>query len=527
VIERVVENWLTNANERQYQIPFCQVLAAEGETIVYVSPHGQREQGKDVITIARDRIPCAYQLKAGRVALNDWRKYHGEINELVTYPIDHPSIRSRKTHRPYLVTNGSVADPVLSAIKSANRHWVRSKAKGLTLIAGDQLVSRFVKSHGSYLPSKPNDFRMLLDLIARGGPDPFSKSDYARFLDTLLPSSGTHRLSHKDLGRLSSSIVLLTTYIVQGCEQAQNHWSAFEAWVMAGSYVLGLAQRYAIPERFWATSFDLTELAAIRALEGLAEECEKNERLFTQGIALTDGEVYGSRITLLCGLLSALNLHRRIRGVPTNPWVQEFLSQYLSKIRLWGESAVPYLWLGALETEEQGHHARSEGLLFLVLKTLVEVNSRRIGRALPNPYYGPESSIRLAIGLDPTNLETFNGHSYTAEPLIDFFARRLSRRSLASIWEKITRIQFVDFTVTEDWEWFRWRAKHGASKTTIPKMPESWARLVAHARDEPKHLPKLIRERPHFAVLFALVFPHRFSCGLAALVEGALGLIDS
>lgn len=524
MIERVVENWLTNANERQYQIPFCQVLAAEGETIVYISPHGQREQGKDVITIARDRVPCAYQLKAGRVALNDWRANHGEINELVTYPIDHPSIQNRKAHRSYFVTNGSVADPVLSAIKSANRQWARLKAKPLTLIAGQELVSRFVKSHGSYLPNNPSNFRILLDLIAQGGRDPFAKADYAGFIETLVPADGGRRVSDKDLGRLSSSVVLLTTYITQGCERVENHWAVFEAWVMAGSYVLALAYRYSVPDKFWETSFWLAETAAVRALESLAEECEQDKVLFTQGIALTDGEVYGSRITLLCGLMSALNLHRRLTGTPANPWVQDFLSVYLHKIRLWGEAAVPYLWLGALETEQYGQHTRSEGLLLLVLKTILEVNSRRVGKALPNTYYGPEDAIRLTIGLDPTNLETFNGHSYTAEPLIDFFARRLSRRTLASIWEKITRIQFVDFTVAEEWEWFCWRAKHGSSKTSIPNAPESWTRLLEHSTAEPRGIPKLIRDRPEFALLFVLVFPHRFGCDLARLVDGALAL---
>ena len=521
MIERVVENWLTNANERQYQIPFCQVLAAEGETIVYISPHGQREQGKDVITIARDRVPCAYQLKAGRVALNDWRKDQGEINELVTYPIDHLSIHNRKAHRSYFVTNGSVADPVLSAIKSANRGWARIKAKPLTLITGQELVSRFVKCHGSYLPSNPSNFRMLLDLIAQGGRDPFAKADYARFVEALFPPDG-ERVSNKDLGRLSSSMVLLTTYITQGCERARNHWAVFEAWVMAGSYVLALARRYSVPEQFWETSFELAEMAAVRALELLAEECEQNKTLFTQGIALTDGEVYGSRITLLCGLMSALNLHRRLGKLSTAAWVQDFLSAYLHKIRLWGEAAVPYLWLGALETEQYGQHSSSEGLIVLILRTIVEINSRRVGKAFPNTYYGPEEAIRLTIGLDPTNLEAFNGHSYTAEPLIDFLARRLSRRTLASIWEKITRIQFVDFTVTEEWEWFCWRAKHGKSKTSIPNAPQSWARLLDHAHAEPTGIPKLILDRPQFAILFALVFPHRFGCGLARLVEGAL-----
>ena len=36
MIERVVENWLTSANECQYQIPFCQLLASESESIIYV-----------------------------------------------------------------------------------------------------------------------------------------------------------------------------------------------------------------------------------------------------------------------------------------------------------------------------------------------------------------------------------------------------------------------------------------------------------------------------------------------------------
>lgn len=33
MLERVIENWLASVNERQYQIPFCQLLAAEGEKV--------------------------------------------------------------------------------------------------------------------------------------------------------------------------------------------------------------------------------------------------------------------------------------------------------------------------------------------------------------------------------------------------------------------------------------------------------------------------------------------------------------
>lgn len=524
MIERVVESWLTSANERQYQIPFCQLLAAEGETVVYISPHGQREQGKDVITLGHDREPRAYQLKAGRVTLKDWREYHGEINELVTYPIDHPSIRSRRQHRPYFVTNGTVADPVLSAIPAANRFWVRGGAKALQLVARDELVSRFVKAHGSYLPRDPANFALFLDLVVKGGRDPFPKADFARFLESLLPLHSKPRPKGRDIGRVLSSAVLLTTYITQGCARENNHWALFEAWVTAASYILAIAERHTAPLKYWATSFELSELGAVRALEALSDECEKNATLFVQGNALTDGACYGPRITILCGLLAALNLHRRIGGVAPNSYVQDFLNANLRKVNLWGESAVPYLWAAALESEQHGHHSIAEGLLFQVLTTIIEVNGRK-GRALPNPYYGPEEALRLANDLDPTNREKFGGHSYTAEPLIDFLARRLSRRALSSIWDKVSKVRFADFCVGETWEWFRWRAQYGSLKETMPGTPESWSRLLAHATSPPERLSPLICSRPQYALLFALVFPHRFGCNLAKLVEQSLGVV--
>lgn len=65
MIERVVENWLTSITERGYQIPFTQILTLEGHKVLYVSKHGQMEQGKDIITVDAQGHPCAFQLKSG------------------------------------------------------------------------------------------------------------------------------------------------------------------------------------------------------------------------------------------------------------------------------------------------------------------------------------------------------------------------------------------------------------------------------------------------------------------------------
>lgn len=123
LLGRVIENWLTSVNERQYQIPFCQVLAAEGERILYVSTHGPFEKGKDIVTCTAGGEVRAYQLKAGDIGLSEWRDIHGEIVNLVELAIELPGAPPVTDFVPYLVTNGELTDPVLEQARAANVAW--------------------------------------------------------------------------------------------------------------------------------------------------------------------------------------------------------------------------------------------------------------------------------------------------------------------------------------------------------------------------------------------------------------------
>jgi hypothetical protein len=434
VIERVIENWLTSANERQYQLPFCQLLAAEGETILHISAHGQMEQGKDVISRAADGTVHAYQLKGGNLTLSDWRTYQAELHELVVYPIEHPSLRRRQSHRPFLVTNGRVADTVINSIRSQNRAWSRMQAKPLVLVAGKELLRRFVRAHGQFLPRDPKDFTKFLELIVNSGVNQFDKKNFAIFLESILPLSATKRVKPRDVQRAIASAVLFTTYIIQGCQRAENHWAIFEAWTVMAGYTAAVAGRSNAAEHWWGPSFDLCVLGATRALEDLATECAKNQRKFTQGDPFTDGHFYRARVTLLAGLLAAASLSFAIRNEiwTHREFVRQFLSAYLPKVHLWGESAIPYLVLAALGTEKHGNHAVAEGLVVQLVRTLADVNGSK-GRGLPNPYYGPEEALRINYGFDELNNEVFAGHSYTMESMVQFLARRWLRRHLSML----------------------------------------------------------------------------------------------
>jgi hypothetical protein len=524
VIERVIEGWLTSVNERQYQIPFCQLLMAEGEAVVSISTHGQMEQGKDVITKLKNGKIRAYQLKCGRITLTDWRKIRSEIVELVEYPVQHPSINARKSHESVLVTNGTVADTVTNAIRSENKAWKKRGLGHLELTVGSELVARFIRAHGRYLPQSPTDFGKFLDLVVRGGEGPLDKEVFSAFLESVLPLKAK-RIAFREVQRSITSAVLLTTYIIQRNEQSKNHWAIFEAWIMLGSYILATQEKHGVPTPWWEASFNLVQLAALAALENLCDECISDERMFTQGNPLVDGHAYHSRITILSGLLSSLSLYHRIKkdNWKHHIFVHDFLSWYGSYFRLSGESIVPHLFLAALELEQHGEDNSARSLIRTLIEAICQENGAKAddkeGKGLANPYYDPEATLRLRYNLGLPSTESFLGHSYSLEALILFAARRNERNMLADLWARITRVSFAVFSVEEPWDFFRWRAESGILHTKMPETPQSWSSLRNIASSPVENMPGILLSKPEFLFFFCMVYPHRFSYNLIKIMD--------
>lgn len=213
LLDRVIENWLTSVNERQYQLPFCQVLSARGETILYVSSHGPFEKGKDIITRTVDGRIHAYQLKKGDVNLGEWREIYGEIVNLVELAIEIPGQEPITEFVPFIVTNGEFSDPVIEQIRVANVGWPsRGINKELRKIAKGELFELFREAHGAYLPRELSDFRTFLELILHDGSAPAEKGKAAQLIEHVLPAD-LENANALSIARAANSIALLTAYI--------------------------------------------------------------------------------------------------------------------------------------------------------------------------------------------------------------------------------------------------------------------------------------------------------------------------
>lgn len=501
------------------------MLAANEETILYVSSHGPFEKGKDIVTRTATGEIRAYQLKKGDIGLTEWRSIYGEIVNLVELPIEFAGNPPITDFVPYIVTNGELTDPVIEQVRAANISWQsRGIGKTLHIIEKGQLFDSFRNAHGAYMPKELVDFRTFLELILREGAAPADKEKAARLIEDILPAE-PELASVLNISRAATSIALLTAYITGPAALALNHWSVFEYWVLAGAYILHLIEKSKMAEAECQVSFEICELAAEGALVAIAEE-SKDRTDLVQGFPLADSHVYRTRVTILIGLLSALDLSLRIRQKPRghSDFVKSFLDERLKESLCWGESAVPFFFLGMLFAEQNCNSPVAEGLAIQLIKDFSSLNGESgHGRGTSNPYYSPEESLRVIYGLDSLNDEMFIGLSYSIAPLVDFLARRWRRRALAFLWFGITRMNLVDYVPANAAEWFRWRSSDGFLNSRLAGEPQSWEALRNNARNlSLEALPPTLVRRPAFALWYLLVYPHRFTPATAKLIDDAV-----
>jgi hypothetical protein len=522
VLERVIENWLINSREREYQLAFCQVLAAEGQTVLYISPHSQLEHGRDIVTVEGD-IYRGYQLKAGKGNFTqaDWQAIQKEVDQLVRFRFHHPSSIEPVELEPFLVTTKRLTDPASSAIAHENELWAAAGFKKLRVIELDELVKRFMSAHGLFFPGDPVDLDFFLRMYIKDGASPLDKNGFSRFLEGVLGFAETE-VTATDARSAVGANVIFASYLLGKHTLANNHWALFEGWAITLLYALAVQVRFGLTEKLLLPSVELCQIGVLRALDGLWNECKVNSNNFVQGDPLADGLFWRFRMNILVGLIAVRYLMRTNgkADIKDADETLKFVRRYIPDSRIPSEGSVPFLYVASVCLERFGERALAESIMASLLASLVHTNGSRGERGLPNPYYGVEDASRLLWGLEPNNSEVFSGGSYMAEPLVHFLARRGVKEPLEELWQSLTFLNFMQCRPQEQWEWLVWRAKDAPLQMTRAGRPQSWTALKNDAGSvDLKALPDALVAHPERAVLLAVVMPHRFGKELAFLID--------
>lgn len=527
MIERLLETWLSKANERSFQIPFCHALAAEGYAVVHMSRHCAMEMGKDIIAIAPDGVPCAYQLKGadgGRITLAKWRQdLSQQIHPLVHRKIVHPSVPPHAIHRSYVVLNGDLDEEVqhdIDAFNRANADSGQPERSVQTIVKG-QLFRMFRDLQSDFWATNLNDLKTYLELVTADGRGPLPKDKLCTLFEASLPfnSESGKDPSHDACVRAVSGCAILCASAVAPFTNAENHATEFEAWTLFWGYTLGLVERWGIPPVKLRFATELAEEAMYTALGRLCDELEARDH-FVEGDISLDVHVYRIRMTQVLGLMGVYGLWRRERIKAGWEAADDKRSQFLydlvhgrdGLLLLWGEYAVPQILAYTFYRRTIGGDPADVRMYLALIQGITTRNGPESKGGLHNPYYDAEAVLAHSLGLDNPPIEdSFAGSSYMLEGVLHLLVRTMWKQSLVSIFPAITHVGFRSFVPDEPWQFYRYRNREtGIEHQRFLRPPHRWPELqAAAAESEGKEVPEMLRQYPIQYLCFIITLPHR------------------
>lgn len=522
-LEKTIENWLTTTNELGYQMPFCQLLLSEGYSVCHNSKQNAFEQGKDIIAIDKDGVPCGFQLKGGNITSARWRaEVKPEIEELIDYKIIHPSVDKTKRHKSFLVTNGELEDTVRIGIDNLNSgKW---KDSPLQVITRGQLLNKFVELSGNFIPQEVTDYKSFLDLYFLDGRELFDEKRYSGFIFSVLRLN-QDGLSKEERKRNIASAVLYTGYIISGAKKAENHISVVQILTLLCSHVFASVEKFNLDERYWLASFEAIWGELSITCQNLQEEIS-NEGLKKLVTSMWDGELGKYRRRLAVSYLFAYKIAQLIDG--NKNWSDIGTVEFLGKIQgsptIWGEGALfPIIlsFLFSIKISQPADQGKLFNPIYSILEVIIKFNGRKSQNGMLSPYYGITVALKKKLNLleEPID-EKFVGRSFMLKVVVDLLARHGKRLELEKYWRELTYISEEEFIPEQPWKHFLWRCENGETRSEILNQTQSWALLKKTAlKINLDEIPQVLQKQPRLLPFFLLVYPHRITSNYVKFLD--------
>ncbi len=499
-----------------------------------MSRHCAMEMGKDILAIAPDGVPCAFQLKdvgGKQLTLGKWRNdLEQQIVSLVHNQIVHPSIPTRIPHRSYIVINGELSEEVANSIDQFNR-GLRGRPKLVTFVRG-QLLHRFKTLGSDFWPTEISiEFKLLLELILTDGRENLPKSKLAELLEAALRLEAKVAEESPALeARRLTGMAILCSYAISSFQKRDNHVAEFEAWTMLFAYTLSFAEKFRILEKSWRPVAQLASTSMFNALGRLCDEARNRRKLF-EGDVFADRPVFRVRITHLAGLLGLYGLWRRMLGSEmdaNDEFIRKFSFERTNQMFLWGEACVPQFLAAYFYRRSVDASISTELMLATLIRGICTRNDPRGKKGLPSPYYDAEQVLLDLLGDEENRMkDNFAGSSYSLEAFFHLIVRCNLKQTAKLLWPDVSRISYSEFRPGRPWRFFQWRSKMGLTTQRLHRSREEWPILVAEAADDRgKDLPPIIRPFPMECLAFLLVYPHRLTASAVRWLDSQIWTLE-
>lgn len=517
MIERILENWLTKASERSYQLPFCFLLVQQGKTIVHLTRHCAMEHGKDVIATDVNGTAHVYQLKGvsgGRIKISDWQGMLGQLTQMVLTPVTHPSVNSTQYHISYLVINGDIDEEVQSAITSFNLDWEKKgfpQYKINTIVKGE-LLTMALENKEWFFPSEIKDIKSVLEFFLQDGKGCLEKGQLSEILYNHLDPYNIK--SAAEFKRKATSGALLCSLCTTAYSNEANHVAVSEAWMV---YIVNLFRATELSGRELKDIKDELSIAKEIIFGSIANIVEEVQPLdnFLMSDTLRDGFTFGHRTTIVLGMIAWLGLADPDADIDA---INGIIHKNLKYMTVWGESALPYLLAIYFYHDKHIKIVKSEEVIGVFLTTIVQQIFSPTS-LFTDVYTTTEMTISSLFSTEEQEHHSPR-ISYTLYPFLLFAAKEGCRRFVEALWPKISECIFLEIKMQSLTDLYSWRVREAEEVATHPELTQSWAELLKKAEDfDSSKVPTALVENVDLLPLFWMVFPHRLTPDLAKFAK--------
>lgn len=511
-VERVVEDWLTNSDERGYQLAFAGCLARERHAIKHVSTHESLEHGKDIVSRAPEGHVCAYQLKAGGINKRRWREIRDEVREAAIVPVDVPGLRRDVPDRVFLVLTGRVSDSVRNEIGLLNgQHRQRGWAE-IELIQLPELVSRLTQAFETFFPSTLGPPSELVRLYLQDGRGPQNKAALSSIFRVLLPDS----LGQRRAPRAAADVVVAAQFAAAPFHKAQNHIAEIDTWVLAACSILRLAkQKQALRPRL-ALAVELCWAAIDESSSRLVAEAFSRSDFLEGDNPLVDSIFLGFRRVLVTGYMGAAINSKAILRVDVRGESRQMLEIVKRErpMTTWGESAWNYVLNLAVGLR---HTPEGEQLAEALVHQWLEAACPRRQPYPKDPYWTLDDEFASVRGPARTNSHGQARVSYSAAAAMGFLARRMLRQHLNRVWPAVSRYEHARLVPDQDGDYFEWECEDATLELHRQPITGSWRALRKNAASQ--RSPLFAEGEMKLLPFFMCTFPHRVDASLAGELD--------
>lgn len=518
--ERLIENWLINASERMYQIPFTQILIQKGFTVLHISSHGVGEHGKDIIALDKNNQPICFQLKKGDINMPEWRKISSEIDDMIGASIIHSSINPEQMHASVIVSSGMLSEDVRMLIEAKN---IKNKSVGLgklNVITRKELIKDFSMLHSDFFPEEPNDIKDLLFFYTFDGRNNVPEDKWAKFLErVVLINNNDKKMSVSKVRQLILSASVLCFYALNNLEHEKNHISLIKAWTIFLSYVFLFLEKMKCKIDDFDDILKIYEEKILSAFSLLKDEVLSiDDYMVGSSFGEGAGQLYSTRITLVLGFLAAYELiQKKVNSsyIEDRKIVDRILNSYKKEeFAFLGEAMSPLIFMIAIYLFNSGEKELSIKIAKDFFNHIIVENSKEQKIGYPDPYYSIDLLLKEHYGVKEieTPYESFIGTTYTARPFLEFLVKNNEKEFLSQIWENVLGIGYSEFVPDNPEDLFFWKSELGKVEEYFYEEPTKWQTLIESSSSiKLDKIPRVFKERQNFIYHFILTYPHRLS----------------